>query len=100
MEDLVRHALDAMGVWSVFWLSAVGPYAFPAAGEIAIVLAAGTRSSPLWEVVVLGTAGGPARAPTPHWVGRIRGGRTPGRFPTAHPRAARSHRRAPPPPPP
>jgi len=57
MEDLVRHALDAMGVWSVFWLSAVGPYAFPAAGEIAIVLAAGTRSSPLWEVVVLATAG-------------------------------------------
>ncbi len=92
MEDLVRHALDAMGVWSVFWLSAVGPYAFPAAGEIAIVLAAGTRSSPLWEVVVLATAGGAASDHAAYWVGRIGGSRLVGRFLTPQRRIAYEER--------
>ena len=80
MEDLVRHALDAMGVWSVFVLSAVGPYVFPAAGEIAIVLAAGTRSSPWWQIVVLATAGGIASDHAAYWVGRIGGSRLVARF--------------------
>jgi membrane-associated protein len=92
MEDLVRYALDAMGVWSVFWLSAAGPYVFPAAGEIAIVLAAGTRSSPLWEIVVLATAGGVASDHAAYWVGRIGGSRLVARFLTPQRRIAYEER--------
>jgi len=92
MEDLVRHALDAMGVWSVFWLSAVGPYAFPAAGEIAIVLAAGTRASPLWEIFLLATAGGIASDHAAYWVGRIGGGRLVASFLTPQRRIAYEER--------
>jgi membrane-associated protein len=92
MEDLVRHALDAMGVWSVFWLSAVGPYVFPAAGEIAIVLAAGTRSSPLWEILVLATLGGMASDHAAYWVGRIGGSRLVARFLTPQRRIAYEER--------
>jgi membrane-associated protein len=92
MEDLVRHALDAMGVWSVFVLSAVGPYVFPAAGEIAIVLAAGTRSSPLWQIVVLATAGGIASDHAAYWVGRIGGSRLVARFLTPQRRVAYEER--------
>jgi len=92
MEDLVRHALDAMGVWSVFVLSAVGPYVFPAAGEIAIVLAAGTRSSPLWQIAVLATAGGIASDHAAYWVGRIGGSRLVARFLTPQRRIAYEER--------
>jgi membrane-associated protein len=92
MEDLVRHSLDAMGVWSVFWLSAVGPYAFPAAGEIAIVLAAGTRSSPLWQIVALAAAGGVASDHAAYWVGRIGGSRLVARFLTPQRRVAYEER--------
>src|SRR4029077_22814 len=92
MEDLVRHALDAMGVWSVFWLSAVGPYVFPAAGEIAIVLAAGTRSSPLWEIVVLATAGGVVSDHAASCVGRIGGRGRVARFLTPQRRIAYEER--------
>lgn len=80
MEDVIRHALDTMGIWSVFWLSAVGPYVFPAAGEIAIVLAAGTRSSPLWQIVTLAAAGGVASDHAAYWVGRLGGSRLVARF--------------------
>ena len=80
MEDLIRHAMDAMGIWSVFWLSAAGPYVFPAAGEIAIVLAAGTRSGPLWQIVALATAGGAASDHAAYWVGRLGGSRLVARF--------------------
>lgn len=92
MEELVRHALDAMGVWSVFWLSAVGPYVFPAAGEIAIVLAAGTRSGPMWEIVALAMAGGVASDHAAYWVGRIGGSRLVARFLTPQRRAAYEER--------
>lgn len=69
-----------MGVWSVFWLSFVGPYVFPAAGEIAILLAAGTRSSPLWQIVILAAAGGVASDHAAYWVGRLGGSRLVARF--------------------
>jgi len=69
-----------MGVWSVFWLSFVGPYVFPAAGEIAILLAAGTRSGALWQIVVLATAGGVASDHAAYWVGRVGGSRLVARF--------------------
>jgi membrane-associated protein len=80
VEDVIRHALSAMGVWSVFWLSFVGPYVFPAAGEIAILLAAGTRSSPLWQIVILSAAGGLASDHAAYWVGRLGGSRLVARF--------------------
>jgi membrane-associated protein len=92
MEDLIRHALGAMGVWSVFWLSALGPYVFPAAGEIAVVLAAGTRSSPLWQIVVLAAAGGVAGDHAAYWVGRIGGSRLVARFLTPQRRIAYEER--------
>jgi len=92
MEDLVRHALNAMGVWSVFWLSAIGPYVFPAAGEIAIILAAGTRSSPIWEIVALATAGGVVSDHAAYWVGRIGGSRLVARFLTPQRRIAYEER--------
>jgi membrane-associated protein len=92
MEDLIRHALGAMGVWSVFWLSALGPYVFPAAGEIAVVLAAGTRSSPLWQIVALATAGGVASDHAAYWVGRIGGSRLVARFLTPQRRVAYEER--------
>jgi membrane-associated protein len=80
VEEVIRHALTAMGVWSVFWLSFVGPYVFPAAGEIAILLAAGTRSSPLWQIVILAAAGGVASDHAAYWVGRLGGSRLVARF--------------------
>src|SRR5260370_10528724 len=92
MEDLIRHALGAMGVWSVFWLSALGPYVFPAAGEIAVVLAAGTRSSPLWQIVVLATAGGAAGDHAAYWVGRIVASRLVATFFTPQRRVAYAER--------
>jgi len=92
MEDLIRHALGGMGVWSVFWLSALGPYVFPAAGEIAVVLAAGTRSNPLWQIVVLATAGGAAGDHAAYWVGRVGGSRLTARFLTPQRRIAYEER--------
>lgn len=75
MGDFVRQMLGALGVWSIFWLSAVGPYAFPAAGEIAIVLAAGTRAYPPLEIIGLAIAGAVVSDHLAYWFGRLAGSR-------------------------
>jgi membrane-associated protein len=74
VEDWLRHALESMGPWSIFVSAFIGPYLFPAAGELAIVAAVGLGVSvPL--VFVLGVAGGMASDQLAFGVGRFGGRR-------------------------
>lgn len=68
--EIFRHFIESLGIWSIFWFSAIGPYAFPAAGEIAILLGAATRAYPIVAVVILGTAGGVVSDHAAYWFGR------------------------------
>src|SRR5919201_6091435 len=75
MTQTLHNLLGSLGVWSIFWFSAIGPYAFPAAGEIAILLAAATRAYPVPAIVILATAGGVASDHAAYWFGRRDGSR-------------------------
>jgi membrane-associated protein len=75
MTQTLHNLVGSLGVWSIFWFSAIGPYAFPAAGEIAILLAAATRAYPIPVIVILATAGGVVSDHAAYWFGRRAGSR-------------------------
>jgi membrane-associated protein len=80
VTQTLQHFLGSLGVWSIFWFSAIGPYVFPAAGEIAILLGAATRAYPMPAIVILATAGGVVSDHAAYWFGRRAGSHLVARF--------------------
>lgn len=68
-EEFARW-LGTLGPWAVFGLAFIGPYLFPAAGEVAIVGAIGL-GEPLMGVLVLATTGAMASDHVAYGIGRF-----------------------------